>query len=174
MKNLDAILAGLPLEAPVVNRNSWHFKMKPGLERVLIQSSREGDCAAFHGERSADGYGRIYVAGRHWMVHRFMWEQFRGEIPEGLQADHLCMNEWCWNPHHIEIVTPRINALRSSDPPAKNAIATHCKRDHPLSGDNLTIWMRKGKPVRVCLECRRAYGRKKEGGRPERWKKPAF
>ena len=35
------------------------------------------------------GYRYIYVDGRKILKHRFIWEAFNGEIPEGMEIDHV-------------------------------------------------------------------------------------
>lgn len=59
-----------------------------------------------------NGYSMIYSDGRYMSAHRFAYMEFRGEIPGDLQLDHLCRNRACWNPWHVEPVTPSVNTLR--------------------------------------------------------------
>ncbi len=101
------------------------------------------------------GYGEFYD-GQTGMVraHRWSYEHFVGPIPDGLYIDHLCRVPRCVNPAHLECVTPRENALRGFGPTALNARKTHCKRGHPLAGDNL---YRKKGAGRICRTCQRAY-----------------
>jgi hypothetical protein len=51
----------------------------------------------------------------------------------------------------MEPVTRAVNVLRGDSPNAVNARKTHCKRGHPLFGDNL--YTRKDKPGRQCKQC---------------------
>lgn len=44
-------------------------------------------------------------------MHRVAWQAYRGEIPDGLEVDHLCRNTRCINPYHLEPV-PRAENLR--------------------------------------------------------------
>lgn len=137
-----------------LNINSWHFKMLPPLERIRLRSSSEGECMVYNGQRTADGYGIIRINRKHQVVHKVMWESVNGAIPEGMQLDHLCRNEPCWNPDHLEVVTPLENTLRSKNPASANSKKTHCKRGHPLSGDNLHVSTRNGRPTRTAWCCR--------------------
>jgi hypothetical protein len=89
------------------------------------------------------------------MAHRLAYELFAGPIPSGYQIDHLCKNTICVNPEHLEAVTPRVNTLRSDNPPARNSQKTHCKRGHPLVAENLRV----SPGRRVCATCRRDYER---------------
>jgi hypothetical protein len=103
----------------------------------------------------SDGrYGRVQCNRRQMTAHRVFYEAVHGPIAEGLQIDHLCRHTWCVNPAHLEAVTPRVNTLRSTSIQARLARQTHCKRGHPLSGDNLYSWP-KEPHVRQCRECAR-------------------
>lgn len=45
-------------------------------------------------------------------AHRYAYQFARGEIPNGLQLDHLCRNQLCVNPFHLEPVTSLVNNQR--------------------------------------------------------------
>jgi hypothetical protein len=110
---------------------------------------------------SESGYGRAFVSmdRRLVTVHRYLYEEMVGPIPDGLQLDHLCRNRACANPSHVEPVTSRENTMRGETPAAHNARKTHCPLGHPLSGDNLRINYhgrgKTGTPFRSCKECAR-------------------
>lgn len=75
-------------------------------------------CIVYTGALSR-GYGHVRgPEGKTIKVHRAMWEEVRGPVPEGLELDHLCMNRSCCNPGHLEPVTHQLNILR-----AKRALA---------------------------------------------------
>lgn len=79
------------------------------------------------------------------MAHRIAWELTNGEIPKGLQIDHLCMNKPCVNPEHMELVTNRENKLRWA------AQLTKCPKGHPYSGNNLRVDKIGTKRCRICM-----------------------
>ena len=138
------------------NENSWHFKMLPVESRIRLRSQPDGECMIYMGQRTDDGYGIVRVDRKHQMVHKVMWEAENGPVPDGLQLDHKCNNEPCWNLEHIRPLTPRENVLRSSSPASKNAKKTHCVNGHELAGDNLRLYRNKIRGVeRVCRQCKR-------------------
>jgi len=101
---------------------------------------------------NADGYGVVRDKYRgSCPAHRVAYELTFGPIPEGLEIDHLCRNRICCNPWHLEAVPPRENKMRGEGIMAKQARQTHCKRGHPLEGDNLKPDPRLGR--RICKEC---------------------
>ena len=95
------------------------------------------------------GYGQFHYPRRtSHLAHRLAYELIVGPIPAGLTIDHLCRNQICCNPMHMEPVTNRENILRGDSPSAKAARKTHCYRGHPFTPEN-TIWV----GYRKCRTC---------------------
>jgi hypothetical protein len=69
-------------------------------------------------------FGR-FLGGDSAMVQasRLAYAALKGPIPDGHEADHLCKNKLCLNPHHLESVPASVNRGR-------NRVA----EPHPLSG----------------------------------------
>lgn len=108
-----------------------------------------GECWVWTGHCDQNGYGRITVNGRNCFTHRVVYEMLVGPVPEGLESDHLCRVRNCCRPAHLEPVTHHVNVLRG-----EKATRTRCIYDHPLSGDNLYIRVRKnGARERTCRAC---------------------
>lgn len=101
-----------------------------------------------------DGYGTFKVSGRMFGAHRWSYVCLVGPVPASLHLDHLCRVRHCVNPDHLEPVTCAENLLRGTGQPARNARKTRCKRDHPLSGDNL-LQFGPDNRWRACKACRR-------------------
>lgn len=55
------------------------------------------------------GYRRITNKGVNVYIHRFVYEQMFGQIPEGLLIRHKCDNPACINPEHLETGTQTDN-----------------------------------------------------------------
>ena len=53
--------------------------------------------------RNAGGYMRVNFGGGKIVVHKTVLECIRGPAPDTApDASHLCGNEWCCNPKHLE------------------------------------------------------------------------
>lgn len=67
----------------------------------------------------ANGYGSFSVRDeegdvRTMRAHRMAWTLLVGDIPAGLEIDHLCRNRGCVRPAHLELVTPVENRARAA------------------------------------------------------------
>ena len=122
-------------------------------------------CWLWVGNVDRGGYGTIAKwkkDGRKGSraVHKVIYEILVGDVPDGLQLDHLCEVKPCVNPQHLEPVTPRENTQRSIRSRGLNSVAatlrdsnlakTHCPHGHPYSGENLYV---RPNGVRECREC---------------------
>jgi hypothetical protein len=114
------------------------------------------DCIEWNGARSKAGYGQKRVNGRLEYIHRIAARERFGEIPAGMQVDHLCRNRACYNPDHLEIVTRQENVRRGEAGQHKKALLqrNHCGRGHELTPDNVYIT---SSGARECRSCKRAW-----------------
>lgn len=114
------------------------------------------DCWLWAGSKDSNGYGHLYIRGSGYgatpaQAHRVVYEALVGEIPAGMQLDHLCRVPACVNPEHLEPVTPKENVLRGVGISAQHARRTHCPKGHEFDQVNRN----KEKTVRRCGTCHR-------------------
>ena len=57
-------------------------------------------------------------------AHRISYKLFKGDIPKGMQIDHLCRFKACVNPDHLEMVTQKENHRRNIGKIRKNPWTT--------------------------------------------------
>lgn len=122
------------------------------LSRIVVD---DNECWQWLAGKNKKGYGTIKFNGKRVRAHRWMYQHFVGEIPEGLHLDHLCRNRACVNPAHLEPVTCRENILRGESPSALNARKTHC----PLGHEYERVTAGERGTMRRCAICARAYDR---------------
>lgn len=63
-------------------------------------------------EKKGNYYAYATVAGSAEVAHRIFYKHHVGDIPEGLELDHLCRIMSCVNPAHLEPVTHKENVIR--------------------------------------------------------------
>lgn len=123
------------------------------------------ECWLWTAQKNSYGYGRFSVAGRHRLAHRLSYEMLIGEVPPGLDLDHLCRVRDCVNPWHLEPVTRTVNILRGAAPAivsARHAAVTHCPKGHPYDEEN--TYRPPGKKAhRMCRICGRERQRLRAG-----------
>lgn len=117
-----------------------------------------GECWLWSGCIDRCGYGKI---GRcpdgESLAHRAAYKHFTGPIPDDCEIDHLCKVRRCINPAHLEAVPHAVNVSRGDyTSNHRNGRKTHCKRGHPLSGENLILKNAGGGYlIRQCKACLR-------------------
>ena len=91
--------------------------------------SRHGRCYLWTGATNGR-YGLFYRGGRVY-AHRFAY----GDVPDGLELDHLCQRTLCVRRSHLEAVTRPLHHRRTNERAGGhyNARKTHCKRGHLLA-----------------------------------------
>jgi hypothetical protein len=93
------------------------------------------------------------------MAHRVSYKLYRGPIPADNEIGHLCRINCCVNPDHLVALPHKETTWRGDGPTGRNHRKTHCKRGHPLSGENLYVSKRIGE--RRCRECARIADRRR-------------
>lgn len=137
----------------------------PGFPRQTLDDlwdslDATGPCWLFIGEQKPNpvsGYVQLsWTCLPEPTLHRAVWRLLVGDIPDGMQLDHLCLVRICCNPDHLEPVTPAENNRRKGSD-------GYCKRGHPMTPENtVNNGMRSdGKQALLCKACRREYRRER-------------
>ena len=120
-------------------------------DRIFKHSIPEPNsgCWLWTGCLSKDGYAQT----NKMSGHRLSYIAFKGPIEPGNEIDHKCRVRCCVNPDHLRSLSHAENIAYGIYPKEthRNSSKTHCKRGHPLSGDNLFIEL---SGARKCKTCR--------------------
>jgi hypothetical protein len=127
---------------------------------TMVEPEPMSGCWFWMGAVSRRGYGTMSVKterpGRYgWrtrFAHQVAWDLFRGNMPDGLEPDHVCRVRSCVNPAHLEAVTHQENLRR-----AVRWHPSHCPSGHAYSPENTRPNVNGGR----CRTCHREDGRRR-------------
>ena len=117
------------------------------IERFMGKIVKTNNCWEWTGS-IIDGYGQFWHKKRV-STHRLSYELFKGDIPQGMQLDHLCRNRKCVNPEHLEPVTTQENTSRGLTGKINHyqTKKINCPQGHEYSGIS-------NQGRRICQICR--------------------
>lgn len=121
--------------------------------KVRVTSSSRQACHEWTGAKNADGYGRFAVRRKNRLAHVVAWTIDHGQVPDGMEIDHLCRNRACVRTDHMELVSHHANLMRGETITAHHAAKTHCIRGHEFTPENTIV--RPNGAGRECRACRR-------------------
>ncbi len=141
----------------------------PPEERFWRHVNKEGPVPPLHPEMSncwlwvgsldPQGYGHFSAGtrtakGNPQLVyaHRFAY----GDIPEGMEINHLCEIENCVRRDHLELATRMQNARYGNSQIALKAAQTHCIRGHAFDEVNTRIAKNGTRKCKACAKTKDA------------------
>jgi hypothetical protein len=140
--------------------------MRPDyLSHILSRVTKtEAGCWISGWCKDRKGYTQIWRDGQMRGVHREVYLEAVGPIPEGMVIDHLCNNPPCCNPEHLEAVTPTENTRRSwiSTPHERRKLVgsrrrTHCPNGHAYADHGFMVAEKRfpGRWYQSCRTCQK-------------------
>ena len=82
---------------------------KHGTKEIKFRYTKSGCWICISHCINEDGYALVYRNNKAYKLHRYMYEQYKGEIPKGMYVRHTCNNPACGNPEHLAIGTQQDN-----------------------------------------------------------------
>src|SRR5215472_3057577 len=131
-------------------------------DRFIFPEPNSG-CWIWMGFVNENGYGKVVrpsIRKSPIAAHRYAFEKVKGEIPSGLDLDHLCRVRCCVNPDHLEPVTRYVNNHRGLGPwGGKRRHPTRCPRGHIYNNVNAVITKKGCWSCRICQKYNMRYRR---------------
>ncbi len=122
------------------------------MSRVTVEPGPAG-CWLWSGSLNKGGYGSYGYKGRTRNAHRVSWELHVGDVPAGLDLDHLCRVRRCVEPGHLEPVSRSENLRRGDSGKHNREVAlakVSCSKGHPLDDANTYVDPRGRRSCKTC------------------------
>ena len=87
------------------------------LHTLLLEFCVENDdghdtfCWEWQGSTDKDGYAQVKYRGKKYRASRLAYAAYVGELLDGNDVDHECMNRKCINPKHLAQVDYHTNRV---------------------------------------------------------------
>lgn len=94
---------------PAVGKFEVTQRGKGAEARFWTKVDKSGKCWLWTGSLSSKGYGHFGDGKRIVPAHRFSYQLANGDIPAGMQIDHICHTRNCVNPEHLRLATNKQN-----------------------------------------------------------------
>jgi hypothetical protein len=92
-----------------MKRNGNYYQKKIRSRPISFDINENGCFIVTSHEAQKNGYIEINVRGKRTYIHRYVFEECFGFIPDGMMVRHKCDNRQCINPEHMELGTHEDN-----------------------------------------------------------------
>ena len=133
------------------------FMDESGIQRFFSKVDMTDDCWLWQASLDKHGYGQVNIGRKIYRSHRVSYSLIKGDIPKGLDLDHLCRVRSCVNPDHLEAVTRSVNLKRGM---MHNKLKTACPSGHEY--DVVDLYGRRRCSVCDRLNAHRNYLKRKQ------------
>ncbi|KKL61408.1 hypothetical protein LCGC14_2195600 [marine sediment metagenome] len=133
-------------------------------DRFWAKVDTSADCWEWTaGTTVRGGYGWFNTGSAPMVAYRVAWLFLRGDIPSGLELDHLCRNRACCNPAHLSPATNRENIMA---PGSQAFVKLH--KDKVCCSKCGGAYTRQKDGTRTCRRCRAARERARKAANRDR------
>lgn len=136
-------------------------------DETCVISGVASRCLLWVGSRCQVGYGKLTIARKSFLAHRWIYERYFGAVAGDMVLDHLCHgvsecrldsacpHRPCVNPFHLEPVTSAENIRRGHSPGMIARRGGKCGRGHIRTEHNTYVCP--DGSIR-CRDCRKLRG----------------
>lgn len=132
-------------------------------EKVLVKGPNE--CWLWTASVNSKGYGSFgHSYKKTQSAHKISWALAKNDgvlSDPGMHIMHTCDVKRCVNPNHLELGTPKQNAIDAHTRGLVNlhrpSLESHCKRGHERTEENTRI---DADGYAACIPCRKENDRK--------------